>query len=708
MTNTSPAKGAKRAVKKKTKNEAARFETLAKMTRVNVEKYNNVVNTLKAYIGNIQRGKAFLAGEIVERKNRGVIVCELGIPTEELAKALDKPPNQYSAMVVEMFISQKCLIDGCKQQVAEGIHAAFCRYWDNMDGDKYAGQYKFDEETKEVSGCPARAPCIIELKKSIQTRGKANAASRKHAEALTIEGLKKLMDWSEHQCPTGRLEGVQNLTAPDLDAGIADDGGQPFEEGKDREQPLSIEQLHLLFNHGFMRAFMSSAFTLWTRCFELLSLTVGDIKQNCEGHAPYYTPHFKVHLETRKGWQNAQGYDGSRTSNTYNIYSQDQPEIDMYTHLPRWLKLYKQLLGRELTSEDKIFPHISTNGTIHPHKEMSYDCFMKLLASFTSGAELEGWFTTHSFRRGGAQYRFIFAPPSYRWSLNIVRWWGGWAEGESVDTLMKYLLDSLQSYENGHGDALHPVPRGYGESFLGERVEAAPVTANEVRELKRSVNDKIDSIDRSVETKLDNLFSRFTSTLAATHLITAGPTSLVERSERSARTLRIASTPYPTYPFSAVSGSTETVPSLNEDDVSQEVPNLSTCHHKRGQRPVPIQGINIPNLKPGAWKQAIDQWEKGDATIGLVALKDWPRAWYTGEMRTFTSSKRRERQLIVLAYNKLGRDDNAFLKEYPQAEKSMKNLLKAIRKDPELATPRRSRNGTPEERDSAESACADG
>lgn len=104
----------------------------------------------------------------------------------------------------------------------------------------------------------------------------------------------------------------------------------------------------------------------------------------------------------------------------------------MYTHLLQWLELYEKLLGRKLQPEDQVFPHLSTNGTIYPHKEMSYKTFMKLFATFKTGAGLDGWFTTHSFCHGGAQYRFIFAPPSYRWSLNIVRWWGSWAEGENV------------------------------------------------------------------------------------------------------------------------------------------------------------------------------------------------------------------------------------------------------------------------------------
>jgi hypothetical protein len=131
--------------------------------------------------------------------------------------------------------------------------------------------------------------------------------------------------------------------------------------------------------------------------------------------------------------------------NMYHIYKQDIPEIDMYTHLLCWLDIYEAILGRKLKDEDKLFPHISVNGIIHPDREMSYDSFAKLLARFTDGAGLEGWYTTHSFRRGGAQYRFMFAPPGSRWPLNIVRWWGGWAEGESVGLQLSMIEEAAKS-----------------------------------------------------------------------------------------------------------------------------------------------------------------------------------------------------------------------------------------------------------------------
>jgi len=104
--------------------------------------------------------------------------------------------------------------------------------------------------------------------------------------------------------------------------------------------------------------------------------------------------------------------------------------MDMFTHLQCWLKYLEGCLGCSLESDDFIFPHISHNGTIDPKHAMSYDTFQKLLSEFVAGAGLTKTYTTHCFRRGGAQYRFMYAPIGRRWSLSIIQWWGGWAKGE--------------------------------------------------------------------------------------------------------------------------------------------------------------------------------------------------------------------------------------------------------------------------------------
>ncbi|KAG6951324.1 hypothetical protein JG687_00013696 [Phytophthora cactorum] len=47
------------------------------------------------------------------------------------------------------------------------------------------------------------------------------------------------------------------------------------------------------------------------------------------------------------------------------------------------------------------------------------------------------WFTSYTFRRAGAQSRFMFAPPERRWSLRMVKWWAEWTQNESAETLVQ-------------------------------------------------------------------------------------------------------------------------------------------------------------------------------------------------------------------------------------------------------------------------------
>ncbi|TFK53208.1 hypothetical protein OE88DRAFT_1609425, partial [Heliocybe sulcata] len=47
-------------------------------------------------------------------------------------------------------------------------------------------------------------------------------------------------------------------------------------------------------------------------------------------------------------------------------------------------------------------------------------------------------------------------------------WWGGWAEKEHCDTLIRYLLDELYNYEEDHSDVLCLISREADQSLMGE------------------------------------------------------------------------------------------------------------------------------------------------------------------------------------------------------------------------------------------------
>jgi hypothetical protein len=71
-------------------------------------------------------------------------------------------------------------------------------------------------------------------------------------------------------------------------------------------------------------------------------------------------------------------------------------------------------------------------------------------------------------------------------------------------------------------------------------------------------------------------------------------------------------------------------------------------------KPLPIQGVKIPDLPPGGWQVAVSQWESPDAAaladMGGIALKDWPEDWYKGVNKTTYAAKRGQRELIARGY----------------------------------------------------------
>ena len=115
----------------------------------------------------------------------------------------------------------------------------------NRDGGHYAGAYTYDEATGEIKGCPARASGVKAVIQSVKTRekSKGSGATRNHAEAMSLEELQRLMQWSTEECPNEWLMG--------------DNWRSEIQD--------SVEALKHRLQHGFMRGFMSSGFTLWTR-----------------------------------------------------------------------------------------------------------------------------------------------------------------------------------------------------------------------------------------------------------------------------------------------------------------------------------------------------------------------------------------------------------------------------------------------------------
>ena len=131
-----------------------------------------------------------------------------------------------------------------------------------------------------------------------------------------------------------------------------------------------------------------------------------------------------------------------QSGNVYKICAQrDLPHVDLDHHMGKWLEfLTARCYGRPLQPDDCVFPAIGANGVLLPDEHLSPDRAQALISKYTEAAGIKllaNSFSTHCFRRGGAQYRFMLAPLGKRWTLNTVRWWGGWAVGENVSIKRK-------------------------------------------------------------------------------------------------------------------------------------------------------------------------------------------------------------------------------------------------------------------------------
>lgn len=121
----------------------------------------------------------------------------------------------------------------------------------------------------------------------------------------------------------------------------------------------------------------------------------------------------------------------------YEIYPTPKtPEINMHFYVRDWLTFYeREILGRPILPEEFIFPSVASNGLVDSTRPADHAMMLRWLNEFAAKAGLDVEFSFHCFRRGGPQYRLMHCPLGERWSLTMIRWWGGWAEGEQVRTI---------------------------------------------------------------------------------------------------------------------------------------------------------------------------------------------------------------------------------------------------------------------------------
>ena len=193
-----------------------------------------------------------------------------------------------------------------------------------------------------------------------------------------------------------------------------------------------------------------------------------------------------------------------------------------------------------------------------------------------------------------------------------------------MDTLVKYLVDSLQRYENDYSNALCPVQNEPDQSFMGDHTLLRPVTVQEFRMFGTTI--------------MSALNTPFTTSNHLPNPITSIPTPTTEQLERSLPS---------------------TSPSILRCLAPPTPPSATYCQARTEQTAVsltntiPLAGVCIPDLprSRGGWHIALRQWYDIDPKTGY-ALKDWPDAWFKESMREKTGAKRSQRALIAHEYER--------------------------------------------------------
>ncbi|KAI6027124.1 hypothetical protein EDC04DRAFT_2605991 [Pisolithus marmoratus] len=546
------------------------------------------------------------------------------------------------------------------------------------------------------------------------------------------EYMDRILTWSESLCPLDTP--CQYICLVMIGFRVP-----PLGESLSRNAKLTITR------HLQHLACGAIAFVLWTRNYKLVRLKHGDINLDrtaidsvfikyLQGEEQSLTindlnTYFEIHLKNRKGWQRKLDKGMKEVDlrgNHYQIYP--RPDMgracDAFLRLVLWMKWVEIVhLGQSMVDEDFLFPALGTNGVLQLGEPLSHDIVQKWINEAVAGAGIPRTFSTHCYHRGGAQYRFMFAPVAQRWTLARVWWWGGWADGEHRDTLMHYLLNELHCYENDHSDALRPISCEANDSFAGEAALVRPastealqmahasLTAN-VAALHTTVKGVSSSQDvmsadvREMHQQLSDLTNLVTGVLSSTAARSASDlggaatlacrrspawsTTLLPPTIQSAPAIQSRLSPTNSRPMRF------TMPRLTQPSGASTF--LSLPSQAGPQRTFPAcpsnfpQGLLIPNVpvlhadglctpKSDSWKDIVCHWTEGEPRLGLdVALKDWPHHYYNGRHGWQFNSKYYQRSVVATEFlNEFEGNKEAFVKAYGTATcEGHTKLLKAI------------------------------
>ncbi|KAH6905934.1 hypothetical protein BKA70DRAFT_1107246 [Coprinopsis sp. MPI-PUGE-AT-0042] len=596
----------------------------------------------------------------------------------EFHDAFDGSPKAYTPLAISLYLWWKCIHGSCGIGTADQIHAAFLKHYNDLGEDTFRGQWysNIDSDTPP-RGNPTRSGRVQSMMTAIKHTG--GEPERRHSRAMSRDDMETLHDHIGANCP-----GPEKMDGPSLMA---------------RAEYLQFKALSTL------------GFTIWTRNCEAIQLQFRDF--NFE-HPPRRASNGMMHpcivvsLRNRKNWQRkmAKG-DHQLAGHVYFLYpKQHSRAVDAYTAITEWKEFYESLIGRPLEDDDMMFPKIGANGVIYPKSAITTDQVQKKLTKISKEAGLPNAdrFTTHCFRRGGAQYRHMFALGKQKWKMNRIRWWGGWAEKENKNTLIRYLLDELSTYEEDHSNALCPDDEIAGNLDPDEDPAERPLTQADGFKMVDTIAARFEEAQRSMVAQVAQ--GIVLTSLRPEHHLTKGsplpttPTSILcppRHYPMCAERPDLLHPPPPPRPQSRQLVQ-PVQPSQHYSPYPQQSRPSQSDDRPRSRQPAPSQQrsssralVPIPtrhllvvpriDLRPSevhkAWEMVVKDWEDPDPRRSPTPLCEWDYSQLKDANQRMQYHYRRT--IATEFIEGYGRDRDMFLRAYPEALRGMVALCNAIK-----------------------------
>ncbi|KAF9282992.1 hypothetical protein BGZ74_002047 [Mortierella antarctica] len=365
----------------------------------------------------------------------------------------------------------------------------------------------------------------------------------------------------------------------------------------------------------FFQAIMAAAFTLWLTFEEVTQLQGKHIKfpkSSSEG-SPYFT--VSVPFRTSNSLNPLQ-------ENVYEIYLQpDEPDACLVTKLLDWIQWSAQHNLDPLGDDDFVFPDIFSDDDdddddIQMDKRCSVtqvESMMDIYARDTGLIEDGSRLSTDCLRRGGAQHRLMHV--QNRWLFKAVKWWGGWTDRDSAESVFEYIL--ADSPRTNFGNMMSPqrTPQ-VGSDNIWKTVDALVMNdrlkaAIQTMETNNKAVVKLEKVSQQSNRKIDQGFKDLRREWAEV-----------------------------------------------KDTVSRAVLSLeSGADHSHNADNNLTKRPDFPKIVH--WKEAIQQWDKGDPKRGLdLPLCKWPPAWRKNSLSFY------HRSVIVQEFELFGRDEGKMRDEY--------------------------------------------